>query len=283
MTQDCIDSIFTYTKGVDFEIILVDNASTDGSREHFAKDSRIKYIYSNENLGFGRGNNLGLKVAQGDYLFLLNSDTLLLNNAILEFCNWMDNQPNKVGCAGCVLVDANDQPVNSFQDMQSIWYFFKSILGWYHIRIKPKYHKDKLLQLSYPRKVGFVVGADMFIRKECIETCGAFDADFFMYYEETEMQYRFHKAGYESWCISTPQIKHLVGRSGGTKRNDSLRKLIGQLRSRYLYIEKTHGLIEKFIIYIMHLLYLPLLPLKRALPGERKDIIKILLTPFIQV
>lgn len=72
MTAECIDSVFEKTHGIDFEIILVDNASTDGSREHFAGDSRITYIYNDENLGFGRANNAGIERARGRYVFLLN-------------------------------------------------------------------------------------------------------------------------------------------------------------------------------------------------------------------
>ena len=74
MTAECIDSVCQKTFGIDYEIILVDNASSDDSKAFFEKDERVKYIYSQENLGFGRANNLGAGVAQGKYLFLLNSD-----------------------------------------------------------------------------------------------------------------------------------------------------------------------------------------------------------------
>ena len=77
MTRECIDSIFTKTKGINFEIILVDNASTDGSENYFKGDKRILFIQSNKNLGFGRANNLGAKYSKGKYLFLLNSDTII--------------------------------------------------------------------------------------------------------------------------------------------------------------------------------------------------------------
>ena len=89
LTSNCIESIFKYTNGVSFEVILVDNASTDGSIDFFTNDERIIFISSKENLGFGRANNLGYKVAKGRYIFLLNSDTLLLNNAIKIFCDTM--------------------------------------------------------------------------------------------------------------------------------------------------------------------------------------------------
>lgn len=85
LTRDCIDSIFRHTANVQFEVIVVDNASEDGSYDYFSKDRRIIYVYSQENMGFGRANNLGLEYASGEYIFLLNSDTYLKNNAIKIF------------------------------------------------------------------------------------------------------------------------------------------------------------------------------------------------------
>lgn len=280
MTANCIESIRSHTKGINYEIILVDNASTDGSREYFSKLNDIIYVYSIYNLGFGRGNNLGVERASGKYIFYLNSDTLLLNNAIKEFYDWMESQPEIVGCCGCILLGANNKPINSFQDIQSTWYFLRQILAWYHIKTKVKYNTNVLTKLKYPLKVGFVVGADMFIRRSCLEKCGQFDPDFFMYYEETEMQYRFHKNGYESWIIDKPKIKHLVGKSSATSNTNSQRKLINQLISRYLYLEKTHSFVRRYLIFFIHLLYLPLLPFKRTLPGEKRDFLKIILNPF---
>ena len=76
LTSACIQSIIDHTEGISYEIIVVDNASTDGSKEKLESDRRIRYIYSEKNGGFGYGNNIGMKVASGDFLFLLNSDTL---------------------------------------------------------------------------------------------------------------------------------------------------------------------------------------------------------------
>lgn len=85
LTSACIESIIKNTTNISYEIIVVDNASTDGSKDRFETDSRIKYIYSEKNGGFGYGNNRGIEIAKGAYLLLLNSDTLLVNNAIEEF------------------------------------------------------------------------------------------------------------------------------------------------------------------------------------------------------
>ena len=78
----CLDSIMEHTGGISFEIIVVDNGSTDGSAETLSKDERIRFVQAGSNLGFGKANNLGLTLARGEYIFFLNSDTLLGNNAI---------------------------------------------------------------------------------------------------------------------------------------------------------------------------------------------------------
>lgn len=115
MTDECICSVIEKTSGISYEIILVDNASTDGSKEFFSNDPRVTYIYNDENLGFGRANNRGIEIASGKYLLLLNSDTLLLNNAVRLFFNYFENygDAQAIGALGCVLKDPCGNPVHS--------------------------------------------------------------------------------------------------------------------------------------------------------------------------
>ena len=103
LTLACIDSIYAHTKGVDFEVIVVDNHSEDDSVERLSKDNRIILIESLRNGGFGYGNNLGMRVAHGKYFFLLNSDTLLVNNAIKEFYDYAESHEPKT-LYGCYLI-----------------------------------------------------------------------------------------------------------------------------------------------------------------------------------
>ena len=116
LTAACINSIFQYTEGVEFEVILVDNASTDGSREFFRKDTRIILIESEINLGFGRANNLGYEYSHGKYVFLLNSDTYLLNNAVKIFYDRMSVLPQTVACLGCMLSGPDGRYSHSYGD-----------------------------------------------------------------------------------------------------------------------------------------------------------------------
>ena len=281
MTAECIDSIFEKTKNVKFEVILVDNASTDGSKEFFEKDFRITYVYLKENLGFGKANNIGYKHASGKYIFLLNSDTLLINDAVNEMYCFMEETNNIVGCCGCVLQDKDGFPGTSYNKkfptllwilQENVLYAIpKSSLFW-----NPYKHRNEHIQNEkYPLFVDHISGADLFIRREVIEKCGMFDPDFFMYYEETEMQFRFHKKGYKSIIIDTPKIIHLCGASSSKKFN--LKKLNMNLRSRFLYAKKTFSPLKQLVFRIIHLILIPRILLSFYPWHEKRESLKIIL------
>ena len=115
LTKQAIRSVFDKTEGVEYEIIVVDNDSKDGSVEELKKtfQDKITVIESKENLGFGRANNLGIKQSKGKYVFLLNSDTELINNAIKIFYDYME-QNMQVGVCGGNLYNKNNEPATSY-------------------------------------------------------------------------------------------------------------------------------------------------------------------------
>ena len=282
MTTECIDSIFEKTKGVDFEIILVDNASTDGSKEFFEKDSRIKYIYSNENLGFGRGNNLGYKYTTGKYIFLLNSDTLLVNDAVSEMYQFMENAPANVGSVGCVLQDRNGKRIHSYHlNFPTIGWFFKEVVCYSIPKLYNPYKKDEKRALcdSFPLEVKQITGADMFIRRNVIDECGMFDPDFFMYFEETEMQHRFFEKGYKSMIIDTPKIIHLEGASSANptcKHRNLLRKVNRVLKGRFTYARKVLSKWDYLLFRLMHFLIVPRVLISLSTLKDKKGFFHIL-------
>jgi GT2 family glycosyltransferase len=167
-TQDRIDCVFDKTKGLEFEVIVVDNGSTDGSKEHFEKDDRIKYIYCIENMGFGRVNNLGFKHAKGDYVFLLNSDTCLINNAILEFYYYMRSAPLNVGCLGCLMMDREGMPIHSYGEFPGVRYFMWRVLTCYGINLSfllSKPYADKKNLWKWIIFVGQICSSDEMLLK----------------------------------------------------------------------------------------------------------------------
>ena len=283
LTKNCVESIFARTSGVSYEVILVDNSSTDGSKEHFENESRIKYIYSEENLGFGRANNLGLKYVTGKYVFFLNSDTILLNNAIKEFFDWMEGQLESIGACGSLLYDTERQPMHSYANLMGICFFIRVFLEFYHL-VSINWLPDS--NKTYPTKVGYITGADLFVRKSVIDRYGAFDPEFFMYYEETEMQYRWTKHGIEIWCIDTPKIIHLQGSSQknnaiGDQSMNSIRSFVNNFRSSYIYIGKTLPWYKRVIIYTMNFFLIPGIPFKKGTKEEHKQLRNIILSPFL--
>ncbi|GHV43707.1 glycosyl transferase [Bacteroidia bacterium] len=237
LIRNCICSVFEKTQGVDFEVIVVDNASQDGSQEMLKKEfPNIKLIENNENLGFGRANNLGARYAKGKYLFLLNSDTILLSNAVKILFDFMESSP-KCGICGGNLYDESGKPtmsysmfLPSFTDELNI--FFLEMIG------KMMYGKNTLHNHSDKKRiVGFISGADFMIRAEIFGRMNGFDEDFFMYYEETELTFRVRKAGWLSYSIPQAKITHLESKS--TKNWQTSTKIFFESRDKYY--RKTHN------------------------------------------
>lgn len=230
MTNECIESIIAYTNGLNYEIILVDNGSSDGSKEFFEKKEGIVYIYSNENLGFGRANNLGAEKATGNYLFLLNSDTLLFDNSIKKMLDFFTLNQNvlKIGALGCILIDDNKSMINSggfFPCSKNyIKSFFRIPVPIFSISLKEEY-----------QLIDFVTGADLMIDKDLFKKIGGFDENFFLYYEETDLQKRIADLGYQNYLLTTTNIIHLEGGSDlGGKTSNFKRIVIHESRNRYL-------------------------------------------------
>lgn len=253
LTKNTIESVFKKTEGLNYEVILVDNASTDGSVEYFENNykEKIIFIQNRENLGFGKANNKGIEIAKGKYIFLLNSDTLLINNAIKILFDFME-QNIECGVCGGNLYDRDNKPVHSFKkELVNIYSDFDFIKNFIL-----KFIYKKRMDFNYANKnieVGYITGADMFIRKKMLEKVGIFDSDFFMYFEETELTARIKSSGKK--IISVPQAKiiHLEGKSTQFKE----RKFRMFTESKYKYFYKVFSLREvKLAYYISQLKYL---------------------------
>lgn len=252
MTKECIDSVFDKTHDLQFEVILVDNASTDGSKDYFVNDKRIRYIYNNENLGFGRANNLGVDVAVGRNIIFLNSDTLLTNNAIKILSDYLDDNAS-VGACGGNLYDANHNPAYSYcLKFPSIPIDINLLLHNIPGRLLYKgqltfNHTDNIID------VAFITGADLMVKRNVIDAVGCYNPQFFMYFEDSELCYRIVKAGYSVKSVPFAKIMHLgsvsAKKAGGNK---SARKECMFKESRIIY----HKLTNRSKLYIWFDLFL---------------------------
>ncbi len=220
--QNCLLSIRKACEKIDHEIIVVDNASDDGSVELIKKNfPEIILIESQTNLGFSRANNLGLSRSNGKYICLINPDTIVEENTFEIMINFMDRH-SEVGLAGCKILN----PDGTFQlacrrSFPTPWVAFTKIVGLSKLFPKSKlFAKYNLtfLDENQSYEVDAVSGSFMFLRREVYKNVGGLDESFFMYGEDLDYCYRVKKAGYKVYYVHSTQIIHFKGES--TKRSN---------------------------------------------------------------
>ena len=276
LTLDCLKSIYEHTIEVDFEIIIVDNASSDNSVEAIkASYPLVKVIESNKNLGFGRANNLGAKYAQGEYLFLLNSDTLLIENTLSVLYTFMkDRESENIGACGVSLLNGQQQKTISAGHFPSLLQEFSDI-GFRHL-YKNYYNNNLSLAFSIPKdedvkEVDYICGADIFI-KELFNELKGFDEDYFMYFEETDLFFRLKSKGYSSVILTNHHLIHLEGGSTVQKETKwSLKKYQMLMNSKILYYKKHKSFFALFLMKIFNTLFTTIHPIYK---GNRLNIYK---------
>lgn len=228
MTCECIESIYKYTKDIDFEIILVDNASKECDANLFKeKFAEIILIQSDDNIGFGRANNLGVTHSNGDYILLINSDVLLIENSIKKCLDFMTQNQN-IGILGCKILNSDDTL------QKSIYHYIGEATEWLLYN-----HWLCRFFINKKRKIRALMGSYLMINKSIFVNVGGFDPDFFMYCEELDLCDKIQKKGYELQYFEESQIMHLHGasNSNNTWRNSQI------LQSRMLLTWKKKGLL----------------------------------------
>lgn len=238
LLRNCLLSIIENTKRCSYEIIVVDNASTDNSREIITEFTSIKWIQSEVNLGFGKANNIGSLEASGKYLFFLNSDTILLNDAISFFYNFFEenNENEELGAVGSYLLDLNQNDNLSYASFPSVSFEWKYLIN--------KILKKSNIQSKTNREVDVITGADLFIKKDTFQLSGGFDPQFFMYYEETDLQFRLKKLHKKNVIIVGPLIIHLDG--GSFKHNGLTYSRFCMAQKSYnYYVDKNVGIFNR--------------------------------------
>lgn len=214
LTCDCIQSIKKSIDKLVYEIIIVDNAPKSDYRQSFLSlYPDVIYIRSDENIGFGRANNLGMDVARGHYYLLINSDTIVIEDCIENCFNFMEQKANMdIGLIGCRLLNED----GSYQP--SFYPFIQNTVWNYFITNNPILYKllhinDKYKATNKVTQVGDVSGAYMFLRKRVVDEVKGFDPDFFLYCEETEWCRERIAKKYKIYYFPLAETIHLGGKS----------------------------------------------------------------------
>lgn len=223
LTVSCVRSVITYTKGVTYEIIVVDNNSTDGSVEALSKlKSKTKIIKNKENKGFGSANNEGIKKAKGRYILLLNSDTHVSSNVVGEMVRWMDGK-EEIGVSSCKLLNKDGSiqgtggyfptliRVFSWMTIQDIPFVDRFIDPFHPMKEKSRQKANHFYDV--PQELDWITGAFMLVRKDVFDEVGLFDEDYFMYTEEVDLCYRIKKNGWKVYYDPQWSIVHWGGAS----------------------------------------------------------------------
>lgn len=213
---NCLDSIYKTSK-IPLEIIVVDNGSTDETVKEIKKQNEMKILRNKRNLGFAKAVNQGLKQASGEYLLLLNSDTVVSPGAIEKMVDYLEGHP-EVGVVGCQLKDSDGslQPSGGYLPNLFNLFFWMTFLDDLPIIRKffPAYHLEEKSFYEKERELGWVTGAFFLTKKDVLKRVGFLDEKMFMYVEEVDWCLRVKKAGFKIFFTPDASIIHLKGASG---------------------------------------------------------------------
>lgn len=268
LVENCISSIKKYVHGVTYEIIVSDNGSADGSVEMLRNDPDVILIENNANLGFAVANNIGLRVAKGRYLLLLNSDTVLHEEGLVSCFKKME-EDQKIGLLGCRLLNADGSLQLScarFPDLLTPVFrklFFEKIISRLFKRkmqFSSIYSEEQHLSDFNP---DWLIGAFMLVKREAFDQVGGLDEAYFMYSEDMDWCYRFRQAGWEIHYLASTRVTHFGGGSSDQvpirtikRKVDSLILYFSKHRNNcyarsYVFIEGISGLLNAVVFFGM--------------------------------
>lgn len=235
LLRNCLHSVYETVTGLSYEIIVVDNASTDGSVEMLEKEFPwVNRIVNRQNRGFGAANNQAFAVMKGRYALLLNTDTIVTPEAVSKLWQFMETH-QEAGIVGGQLLNADGSKQNSVASFPNLLTLSlnMSLLEY----LFPRKYPSKRYSHAAPIEVDSVIGACMMVRKEALDQAGFFDERYFFFFEETDLARSMRLRGWKIYHVPDAFIYHLQGQSIG----QTAKSRIEFYRSRYQYLEKWHG------------------------------------------
>jgi GT2 family glycosyltransferase len=237
LLDDCLRSIFLSYR--DCQVIVVDNASSDGSVEMVkSKYPQVNLIKNKKNLGFGKANNLGAQKAAGEIIFFLNSDTIVPSSSLRKLVSFFkDHLQAGIVSPKVVLKNGQAQPY-SFGDDPTILSL-----------IKEKLIKNQ--SQARTKKVDWVTGAALAIRRNLFKKLAGFDEKIFMYFEDNDLCFRARQLGWQVWLNPQSEIIHI----GGASKKDSKEQKDIYFKSQDYFFKKHYGLIGWLFLKLIRLPY----------------------------
>ena len=201
--EACLQSVRKALEGIEGEVFVVDNHSSDDTVSVLRSQySWVRMIENQENLGFAKANNIAIRQSQGDYVLLLNPDTVVGEQTLRSALLFMDEHP-KAGGAGVMMLNTDGtRAPESRRALPTPWVSCLKMLGF-----TKRYYMSHL-PWDAPGRIDVVSGAFCLLRKEALDKIGLLDEDFFMYGEDIDLSYRLLKAGWENWYLPYAIVHH---------------------------------------------------------------------------
>ena len=232
LLRDCLNSIYKTAGDLAFEIIVVDNASSDGSQEMLATEyPQVRVIANTENRGFGAANNQGFGLMQGKYALLLNTDAVLTEGAVQKLWSFAVAHPRAAIVCG-QLLNADGSRQNSIASFPTLLTLAVNISLLEYLF--PRLYPSKRYSHKAPLEVDSAIGACMLVSRRALDEVSWFDERYFFFFEETDLAFAMKRAGWQVWQVPDAFIYHLQGQSIG----HSARSRIEYYRSRYQFLNK---------------------------------------------
>lgn len=254
---DCIDSLFRETHDCSLEIIVVDNASSDGSAEAVEErfNDKVIVIRNKENLGFAKANNVGIRKATGRYVCLVNSDIIALDRCVDRLCAYLDEH-EEIGSLAPRTINEHGQLRRNCREFPSLRNLFCQAFFLDRLFPKSKLFRGRVLidyDLDTVRDVEVLSGCFLMVRRKALEEVGLLDEIFFIYGEDVDWGRRFHNAGWKTVLYPEAQAIHI---GGASSKKANIRFLLEKMKADYQYWKKHHHFVaQKLYVLIITLHY----------------------------
>lgn len=257
--EECLSSIEENTQNLDFEILIVDNNSSDGSQEFIKQNyPNIKLITNEENVGFAKALNRGLRESKGEFFLFLNTDTVVYPNALSPLLKELKTNPG-IGAIGPALLRGENAYQVSFGKSVS---FASQIFQKYFLN---PFYKLRLKSSQKRKEVGWLSAACFMTRREILEDVDLFDENFFLYFEDIDLCYRIRKKGWNLLFLPQARVFH---KGGTSTRLDKVSSRFEYRRSQLYFYQKHNSKVSLFLLRVYFVLNFGFIQLWGFLKGK---------------